>query len=340
LINVSCFRKLNNTIIYNYWNNDFKIIRDGNFAQLFVTQAEHESIDINNSVVVFDCCNEGIGPNEVKLAIDSLSSAGIKIDIRVLFNVLVTKELPYTYMCFPGHFVAHCNFVNHVKQLDTNWQDLTITRYFIVLMRRASVGRAQLAKQLLDNFNHTNFLLSCGSEPNEWAPNLPSLVKAISPYKLPILLDGVTGDHKDQHYHTHTDFFACFFNLVVESSSQTDEESWNEIFITEKSLKPFAYRQVPVWFAVPGTVQAVRDLGFDVYDDIIDHSYDTEQDPFLRMEKVITVLQDFINIYDLKGMQEWRRGLWARINKNVDLLYNLADKHHLTKHNIMAELTK
>jgi hypothetical protein len=308
---------------------------------LFVAQATREGIAItNNMPCIFDCCNEGIGPDEIKMATDSLSTAGINLDLRVLFNISVTKSLSYKYRCFPAHFAAHCGFVGHIRNLDIKWQDLIIMSYFIALMRRVSTGRAQLAKRLLDSFEHRMFLLSCGSQPNKWATELPNLTEAISPYKLPILLDGITGDYRDQHHHVDTNFFTCFFNIAVETSSQTDDDSWHEIFLSEKSLKPFAYRQIPLWFAVPGTVQAVRDLGFDVYDDVIDHSYDGEQDPILRMEKIITVIQDFVNVHGLEGMREWRKGLWSRINANVDLLYRLNTEHSTTKHHLMIELTK
>ena len=339
-INIPYFVNISNTVVYNFWNNDFKVIRDGEFASLFIKQSTAENVDTNDTLIVFDCCNEGISPADIKLATDSLARAGIIIDIRVLFNIHVTESLPYRYSCFPGHFVAHCNFVSHVSRLNINWSSLHTDRYFIALMRRASVGRATFARHLLDAFDADTFLLSCGSQPNEWSEVPTDLKKAISPYTLPVLLDGFTDDYRDQHFHIDTNFFSCFFNVVVETSSQTDADSWRDVFITEKSLKPFAYRQIPIWFAVPGTVQAVRELGFDVYDDVINHEYDNEQNPTLRMEKVVTVLQDFINIYDLDGMKEWRRGLQVRINKNVELLFTLSKQHASTRHNIITELIK
>lgn len=45
-------------------------------------------------------------------------------------------------------------------------------------------------------------------------------------------------------------------------------------FITEKSMKPFYALQLPLIFGCDGTVEILRKHGFDMFDDIIDHSYD------------------------------------------------------------------
>jgi len=341
MINIPKFYTFNGITVYNYWNNDFDIVRKGNFCNEFLKQAKEENIQIKNKQkIIFDCCNEGIAPSDITLATDSLDANDIELELMVLFNVTVNEELPYKYVCFPGHFVAHCGFVNHVRNLDVKWNELHLSTYFISLMRRASVGRATLAKNILDNFKPEDFLLSCGSQSNKWITELPNLKEAISPYKLPILLDGIIDNYKVQHHHDDTNFFACLFNVAVETSSQTDDDSWREIFISEKSLKPFAYRQIPIWFAVPGTVQEVRDLGFDVFDDVIDHSYDTIVDPDKRMKKMISVLQTFISNNTLNDINTLRKSLWERINDNVNLLYKLNEQHPYTKQKYMLELIK
>lgn len=43
----------------------------------------------------------------------------------------------------------------------------------------------------------------------------------------------------------------------------------------------------PIMVAVPGTVQYLRDLGFDMFDDVIDHSYDLVQDSVQRAFAVV-----------------------------------------------------
>jgi hypothetical protein len=48
-----------------------------------------------------------------------------------------------------------------------------------------------------------------------------------------------------------------------------------KIFVTEKTWKPVASGQLFLIFGNPGTVGHLRDCGVDVFDDIIDHGYDS-----------------------------------------------------------------
>lgn len=55
----------------------------------------------------------------------------------------------------------------------------------------------------------------------------------------------------------------------------TETSFTNEMFITEKSMKPFYNLQFPIIFGPIGIIQKLREYGFDMFDDIINHSYDT-----------------------------------------------------------------
>ena len=44
--------------------------------------------------------------------------------------------------------------------------------------------------------------------------------------------------------------------------------------ISEKTLYAFVAKQIPIVIAYPGAVQDCRDMGFDMLDDLVDHSYD------------------------------------------------------------------
>jgi hypothetical protein len=202
------------------------------------------------------------------------------------------------------------------------------------------VGRLKFTKELLDTFDKSQYILSCGSQPNKWLNELPNLKEAIHPYKLPILIDGIIDTGTKQHYHQDNSFFKCMVNVITETSSQTDDDSWREIFLTEKTFKAFAYRQLPIWFAVPNTVNEVRKLGFDVFDDIIDHSYDIIDNEDTRRNVVITELKKFCITYPPNELNNLRTKLWERISNNVTLLGNLGSNHRITKHKHILELIK
>jgi hypothetical protein len=111
--------------------------------------------------------------------------------------------------------------------------------------------------------------------------------------QLPLIVDGIMLHQHclQEHDISSTLFRKCAVNIVVESSCQQEHLKWHSIFITEKTFKAFAMWQLPIWWAVPGLVTAVKNLGFDVFDDIIDHSYDHEHNQETRMQILIDEIQ-------------------------------------------------
>ena len=71
--------------------------------------------------------------------------------------------------------------------------------------------------------------------------------------------------------------------------------------ITEKSLKPIYFRQMFLVVGYLGANKLMQDLGFKLFDNFIDYSFDNEYDPQLRLEQLsaeIKRLSD-INIADI-----------------------------------------
>lgn len=72
------------------------------------------------------------------------------------------------------------------------------------------------------------------------------------------------------------------------------------IFITEKTWKPIASGMLFLIFGNPGTVAHLRNLGVDVFDDIIDHQlYDNELDWRIRLSCIHTVIDNLV-VHDLE----------------------------------------
>lgn len=57
------------------------------------------------------------------------------------------------------------------------------------------------------------------------------------------------------------------FHIVCETTIE-------ETLLSEKTFKIFRAGQIPVFASAAGTIVHLRDLGFDMFDDIVDHSYD------------------------------------------------------------------
>lgn len=79
--------------------------------------------------------------------------------------------------------------------------------------------------------------------------------------------------------------------------------------ITEKTLMAFFANQVPIIIGHPGAVEHCRQLGFDMFDDIVDHSYDSMPDD-VRVEQAIELNQHLL----LNGID--MQLLRGRLDKN------------------------
>jgi len=55
------------------------------------------------------------------------------------------------------------------------------------------------------------------------------------------------------------------------------------IGLTEKSIKPFLWGHVPLIYGPTGTYEYLKNLGFDVFGDIVNLGFDNEQDNNIRM---------------------------------------------------------
>ena len=63
-------------------------------------------------------------------------------------------------------------------------------------------------------------------------------------------------------------------------------ETYQETFVglTEKSTKGYLNGCIPVPFSTTGTMQILKNLGFDIFEDIVDFSYEMENNNHVRME--------------------------------------------------------
>ena len=94
-------------------------------------------------------------------------------------------------------------------------------------------------------------------------------------------------------------------------------------FITEKLLNSQLGSNFPILISGRGTVTWLREHGFDVFDDVVDHSYDSIADPVVRMQMCI-----HDNAKLIKDIQR-TKDLWQthqhRFQQNVNWYKNTYD---------------
>lgn len=139
----------------------------------------------------------------------------------------------------------------------------------------------------------------------KWDTNVPQLMKRV--------------DNGDIGWTLNIrDYLESYINIVTES-----EFLRNVIHISEKSFKPFAFYQLPIIIATPHHVRTLRDeYGFDMFDDIINHSYDLEMDNNKRFMMIVEEIGRLNNNKDF--IHQFYKNNKNRFESNRDIIQKIA----------------
>ena len=102
------------------------------------------------------------------------------------------------------------------------------------------------------------------------------------------------------NYENFKKLYKLYTNSFVEIISETSYTSYG--IMAEKYLHSVYACNFPILIASYGSVKYLRELGFDMFDDIVNHSYDNIESPCLRME---TAIQQNIHLFDKNVINEW-----------------------------------
>jgi hypothetical protein len=102
-------------------------------------------------------------------------------------------------------------------------------------------------------------------------------------------------------------------NSIIEFVSETsyNEHSFN---ITEKTMHFIYGCNFPIMISSPGTVDFLRNMGIDMFDDIVNHSYDTITDPAERINAAIDLNLDILTSPNM--LERWKQHKY-RMDQNI-----------------------
>jgi hypothetical protein len=199
----------------------------------------------------------------------------------------------------PVNFVVSDQATINQVVLEGDYVDHVPIKHFLSLSRIAKphriISTVEMFDRKLDQYGHITLASGYYNNPVENS-SLRYFVPERYNHLFPLYLDGhiIPGDKDhDQHRMSDTRMVDCFCNVVQETSYDRNicSLSWNLPLISEKSTKPFAWGQVPLFIAPATHVRSLREFHFHLFDDIIDHSYDTEPDGLTRIKLVIDQLE-------------------------------------------------
>jgi len=200
---------------------------------------------------------------------------------------------------------------------------------FLSLNRNKRTHRAMLVSLLYGLNLQNNGLISCMFKDNldnlfeytKWQVlNSNVYLTGFNDFKtstLPIndgpdIYHNHNNDNVSNFKNSLTKYYENTFVEIVSETSYT-EPCYN---LTEKTLNSIYGCCFPILLCSKGSVKFLREMGLDVFDDVVDHSYDEIDDPALRLETAIK------NNIELLTNNTKTKQLWIqnkdRFLKNVD----------------------
>ncbi len=279
-----------------------------------------EAVLDKNPIVVLSAHSEGPGWLQIASTVEHMCNH-YNIDPRriILWGGAKTVcALPIKSV------ITHDIFLNNVNESDVQ-QQLKSTHHFVMLGRIPRIHRIKAAVAVLARNLDSYGYMSCGCGyhgENSRAP-YETHVPAQWQHRFPMLLDGYV-DGVQQHIGpiTMPEVTGAACNVILESSHEWNVPAWNDPFLTEKTEKCFLLKQLPIWIGARGQAEMARDLGFDLFDDLIDHSYDVEQNPILRLTMAIDQLERICSM-PLEQLNSYKQSYLHRFNSNYNLCIKL-----------------
>jgi len=217
----------------------------------------------------------------------------------------------YPHVILPVYLAAEVEEFKRQK-IQPNWNNKT--HCFNFMINKPRLNRIRLL-EYVEQHQLTNRLYALPWRHSDYA-SIP-----VTDYRIgeEVVLDqGV----KNRHYPNALTYQQLLQRQVFEPTcvSLITEPCYleREIMITEKTVMAMYAGTLPVWVGGWRLPDAMRDLGFDVFDDIVDHSYSTLVDPVARLDQALIKNQRLLTDFDL--VRDFIAANQSRLQHNVDLL--------------------
>lgn len=250
------------------------------------------------------------------------------IDVKHVYmeDYLTWKDFPYPHTCLPYFFLEECK--HFLSNADLG--EYSDEQCCFVMMNKIRDHRLLVSAWFSQNKN-IDFDYSQGwtSEDSHFL-SLDECTR-LTRYKLNSFLDkkfvlyknSVTSNHDPSGYHANEGNVAIWNNIFKEQfcsstfSIITEPPFWEKgCMITEKYLMTLYGCCFPIFCGGGyGLADQLKSIGFDVFDDVIDHSYQYEEHPGLRVLNALECNRKLLENHSLKKLNYMDRHL-----KNLSLV--------------------
>jgi len=205
--------------------------------------------------------------------------------------------------------------------------DVVRDKYFLSLNRNS--GRLHRPKLVLEMIKEGVFdkgLVSLLQSDifDEWATKPGNEeYKTLIKDKYPFVIDYEDEKFVSEMHNFFTQkemWMQTYFSVVSETSPS---DSW--IFITEKSIRPILYYHPFIIWGNPGTLEILKNFGFETFPEFFDESYDLIEDKDDRLSLIMENIKNLCNT-PLEKIHTLYQSVIPKLIHNKKTLMNLENK--------------
>jgi hypothetical protein len=131
---------------------------------------------------------------------------------------------------------------------------------------------------------------------------------------------GAVSDYGNNFFSWISGLDKIFQSSLVSLITESCTEDYDRVSVfTEKTFYSLLALTVPIWVGGFRNADQFKQMGFDIFEDVIDHSYQYEDAIFFRSFRAIEDNIDLLRL-DLGQASDLRRDLLPRLRKNRDYL--------------------
>ena len=227
----------------------------------------------------------------------------------LLFDMHLHDDIfvKYNPLCIPL-FCATTVKEFQKENIIPNWTNKTKTFNFMINKLRPH--RVALLK-LVEELNLTNYTYSLPWQENPFTslPVTNYMIGTETQMTQGIRSGSIRNSQNYKQLLQKTVFEPSCISLITEPTYIE-----KEALITEKTIMSIYGGNIPIWVGGWRCADSMQRLGFDVFDDIVDHSYQTLEDPLQRVRNSITLNKKLLSNFEITT------SIIKRLQHNLDLI--------------------
>ena len=229
----------------------------------------------------------------------------------LLFDMHLHDDIfvKYNPLCIP-FFCATTVKEFQKENIIPNWTNKTKTFNFMINKLRPHRKRLL---ELVEELNLTDYTYSLPWRENPFTslPVTNYMIGTETQMPQGIRSGSIRNSQNYKQLLQKTVFEPSCISLITEPT-YIEKES----LISEKTIMAIYGGTVPIWVGGWRCADSMRMLGFDVFDDLVDHSYQSLEDPLRRVEKSIELNLDLLSSFTMTPQ------ILLRLQHNLDLMLN------------------